>query len=259
MDSAQWDAALAVLGRPHPGALPSLAATVEGIRGAGGVLCEVIAGTPDSRYGARLTFRAARDRDPAAVARAAGFGDHPWGVPDWIGVRTAADGTTRCKAYHRRPPPLGRALIHRGLPDTCVPVMAALDDDGIEIYALSLGDVSWRAFADRCVGPVGGRAPDPGMLLSPRPRGFGVSVRHRDGERTRTTLFAMAKTLPSDERVTAAWTAAMTPTERDSFDLARAAVANLGRRPGRAYQLLAWNYTTGRPDGRAASLNVPPT
>ena len=57
-------------------------------------------GTPASRYGARVTFEG-RGEARAALAATFGIGRHPWGTPDWVGVRVRPDGTRGVKAYHR--------------------------------------------------------------------------------------------------------------------------------------------------------------
>src|SRR4051812_21301067 len=101
-----WPAGLDGLLATHPSAGPSLCTAAAALRSAGGVPFEVIVGTAPG-HGVRVTWRAAEPGGAAALARAAGLADHPWGTPDWIGLRGRADGTARCKAYHRRRPPLG--------------------------------------------------------------------------------------------------------------------------------------------------------
>jgi hypothetical protein len=255
-----WAQALACLVARHPAAMDSLAATVRRLRAAGGVPFEVIAGTPASRYGARITFRGARGSDPVALAAAAGLAAHPWGPPDFIGVRTDADGTTRCKGYHRRPPAMGSTTVHRGLPTGLDPVMAAADSSGIEVYAIQPGELRWETFAQRCLASLGVAPPDAGF--SPRPwpcpRRFAVSARHVAGDLTAVTLYAFPPALPDDEHVATAWTAAMSQDERVDYVAAVAAVASLGRATGRLHALLGWSFGPGGFTSRSASLRVPP-
>ena len=254
-----WAQVLACLAAKHPAALASLGATVERLRAAGGVPFEVIAGTPASRYGARMTFRAAQGCDPAALAAAAGLASHPWGTPEWIGVRTGADGTTRCKGYHRRPPPIGSTTVHRGLPAGLDLVMAAADSEGIEVYAMEPGQIRWETFARRCLAGLGVALPEAGFSPRPLPssRGFAVSARQVAGELTAITLYAFPPALPGDERVADAWTAAMSQDERADYLSAVAAVAALGRAVGRLHAVLAWNFEPSGFSSRAASLRVP--
>lgn len=255
-----WAQALTCLAGRHPAALESLAGIVENLGAAGGVPFEVIAGTPASHYGARITFRAAGGSDPAALAAAAGLAAHPWGTPDWIGVRTSADGTARCKGYHRRPPAMASTAIHRGLPAGAEPVMAALDGEATEVYAVEPGELRWETFAQRCLAGLGvspsqvSFSPRP----RPRPRGFGVSARHVHAELTAITLYAFPVSLAGDEDVAAAWTTAMPDDERMDYAHAVAAVGTLGRTSGRLHGLLSWSFDNSGAASRAASLRLPP-
>ncbi len=250
----QWHLALSALAGAHADATQSLIATVDRLRAAGGALFEVISGAPALRYGARLTFRPVGDR--AAFAVAGGLADHPWGPPDWIGVRTSADGTTRAKAYHRRPPSLDAAIVHRGLPPGSEPVMASLDGDAIEVYAVHGGQLRWDAWVARCL-PIEPDVP-PTFTLVARARGFGLSVRQVAGEVSAVTLFAFPAALPPDERVTAEWTSRLSAADAVAHETALAAVASLGHRVGRRYGLLGWTYELRGFVGRAASLRCPP-
>jgi len=254
-----WARALGSLASAHPAAIPALRSAVARLRSAGGVPFEVIAGTPAEHYGARLTFRAERDGDAALLAASAGLGDHPWGTPDWIGVRTSADGSVRCKAYHRRPPALGFATVHRGLPDGVNPVMAALDADALEIYAVEPGQAPWATFLTRCLAGLG--LNDGGVDFAPRPipraRGFGVSTKEIRGRLTAVTVYAFPTALPEDDRrVTAEWTATMQPQEKAAYLSAVAAVDSIGRRAGRRHGLLAWTFDATGLVSRAASFHA---
>ena len=86
-----WALSLPVLAGRHTDAVPELVERVAELRAAGARLFEVIVGTPVDAYGARLTFRFGGG-DADEVVQRAGLSGHPWGVPDWIGVRTGGDG-----------------------------------------------------------------------------------------------------------------------------------------------------------------------
>jgi hypothetical protein len=255
-----WTEELARLATAHPAALPSLAGVVTALRAVGGVPFEVIAGTPAARYGARITFRPGGD--PVALAGAAGLSDHPWGVPDWIGVRTSADGTVRCKAYHRRPPRLAITTVHRGLPPGLDPVMAARDGDAVEVYALCPGERSWRSFVSESLAPLP-RAARAGEAVTfspvPRParRGFAVSARHEGDVLSAITVYAFPRSLPrADDEVLAAWTEGMAGDERTSFGHAVVSAQRLTDGPGRLVGLLAWTFDANGVSSRAISLQV---
>jgi hypothetical protein len=101
---------------------------------------------------------------------------------------------------------------------------------------------------------VAGFAP----LPWPSQRGFAMSARHVAGELTAVTLYAFPPALPGDERVAAAWTAAMSQDERVDYVSTVAAVTSLGRAAGRLHALLGWSFGPGGFTSRAASLRVPP-
>ena len=254
-DDGGWSLALQALCRPHPAAVDQLCATAGRIRATGAQLFEVVSGTPATSYGARLTFRPGVDQ--RAFDAAAGLSDHPWGPPDWIGVRTRPDGAVHCKAYHRHPPQLAFAQVHRGLPPGSEPVMAALDGGSVEVYAVFPGQISWETFGRQCLVPFGGTPAEPGVRLTARARGFGVSVKQLDETIEAISLFAFAEALPNDDQVTASWLAQLSSDEADQHDVAMGAVASLGKIIGRRHALLAWTYERSGLAGRAASLRAP--
>ena len=256
-DDRIWTLALRALGRPHPGAVDQLGVTVRRLRATGSQLFEVISGTPAATYGARLTFRPGADE--RAFAQAAGLADHPWGPPDWIGVRTKPDGAVQCKAYHRYPPRLSFAQVHRGLPPGTEPVMAALDGERLEVYAVYSGQISWETFGRQCLAAFDGRPVDAGMRLAARARGFGVSVKQFDGNIEAISLYAFSPALPNDDQVTTSWIAQLEADEADQYDVATGAAASLGKVIGRRHALLAWTYEPSGFVGRAASLRAPGT
>ncbi|MDM7853460.1 hypothetical protein [Cellulomonas alba] len=246
-----WALALPVLAGPHVDAVPALLARVAALRGAGAPLFEVVVGTPVAAYGARLTFETGRHE---AVARQAGVGDHPWGPPDWVGLRTAAGGAVRAKAYHRRPP-LVPTLVHRGMPATARPVMAALDGQTTEVYAVLPGATAWERFAAEALAPLGCAPARPGVSIVARAGGCAVSVRHDGDELTGITLFATSDALRPDGAVEAEWLAGMTADEAASHRQRVAAAATVSRTPGRRYRMLAWHYTRAGLVSRAASVH----
>jgi hypothetical protein len=248
-----WALALPVLAGPHVEAVPELVALVADLRGAGARLFEVVVGTPIGAYGARLTFRTGI-RDAADVAARVGLADHPWGVPDWVGLRTGADGAVRAKAYHRRTP-LDATLLHRGLPDSARPVMAARVGRSIEVYAVLPGAMGWQRHATAALEPLGCAPVAPGLSLVARPNGWAVSVRHDGDELSAVTLFATSETLPADGVVEEQWVSGMSVEERQLHGLRVAAAATVSRTPGRRYRMLAWNYTRSGLFSRAVSLH----
>lgn len=258
MDETSWATALQGLVGDDLPALPALEEAVARLRSAGGVPFEVIAGTPRDRYGARITWRAGDPTRAQQLAEAAGLADHPWGAPDWIGVRTTTDGTTHFKPYHRRPPPLGASTVHRGLPVGLEPLMAAQDGSALEVYALQPGQSRWEDFVARALAPLGGPSPD--LVFSPVPlpaaRGFAVSAQHAVEVLQAVTVFAFPASLPSDEAVASAWTERMSTAELADHEAAVAAAHSLGRRQGRRYGLLAWTFRADGTVVRAASLRL---
>lgn len=246
------------------GSSEELLGAVRRLRAAGGVAFEVVAGTPVESYGARITFRPARgsnERERTQLAAVAGLDPHPWGTPDWIGIRSGG-GLIRCKGYHRRPPALGFTRVHRGLIPGVRPVMASLDGDATEIYAIWPGEISWDVFVERALAGFGSEL---WMHLRtsrfppyPRPRrdGFAMSARHVGDRLTTITLYALAPSLPADERIFAEWPAAMTEPEQSAYALAVNAAGRWGHVDGPLHRALAWTFDRSGLVSRAASLRI---
>lgn len=260
-----WALALRVLAGGHQDAVPELVARTAALHAAGARLFEVVVGTPAEAYGARLTFLTGDD--PDAVVGQVGLAGHPWGAPDWIGLRTAADGSVRAKAYHRRPP-LDAVLVHRGLLDTARPVMAAYsggpsrpgrpDEPGrtVEVYAVVPGAMTWDRFAGDALAPLGCRPEPSGVTVVPRADGFALSVRHDGEQLTAITLFATSAGLRADAELEAEWVVGMDVEQADHHRQRMAAVASVSRSAGRRYRMLAWNYTRAGLTGRAVSVHA---
>ena len=214
---------------------------------------EVIAGAPFLRYGPRVTFACGRADvgDPA----------HPWGRPDWLGLRLGPGGSMRLKPYHRRP---GKDVPPhpKGLPDGLQCVMASRDGRATEVYLRQSLAQSWHDFAAACTSVVDRKAPQAllALDLTPRPSAgaFGVGLRWDDDALSAVTVYARARALPPDDEIRGAWSAALDPADRSAYELALAAVRSLGPRPfGGWHSLLAYTFETGGGTHQAASLRVP--
>jgi len=250
----RWQLALTVLAGDHRQAAAEFVTTAAALRGAGARLFEVIVGTPSPEYGGRVTFLTG-EAEPDTVVRLAGLSGHPWGRPDWIGLRTDADGSVRAKAYHRRPP-LDTALVHRGMPEVVRPVMAARSGQTIEVYAMVPGQSTWERFAPAALAPLGCAPEPPGVTIVPRTSGFAVSVRHDAGVLSEITLFATAHALRPDAELAQEWVAGLGPEAVEQHRRQVIAAATLGRVRGRRYRMLAWRYTGEGLVGRAVSIHA---
>lgn len=230
---------------------------IERAAASGAVPFEVIAGTPQARYGARLTFRPRGD--PRPLAAAFGFAEHPWGVPAWVGVRVYPDGTVQAKAYHRLRRLDSRFELPPGLPPGFHPVMASLNQGAIELYLRFAPAVAWSAFAAVCTAPLA--APECAFVPHPRPTPYGycLSLRWCDQQLTAVSLFADERCLPDDATVRDGWSRGMDDPERSAYEMALAGVRSLGARGrGAWHALLGWTFERGGGWHRAASLRVPP-
>jgi hypothetical protein len=223
----------------------------------GAVPFEVIAGTPHTRYGARLTFRPVDD--PRPLAAAFGLEDHPWGLPAWVGVRVYADGTVRAKAYHRLERLDGRFELPVSLPPGLHPVMASLYEGAIELYLFQRLASTWSAFVTACTALVNAPAATFMPYPSPAESGYGLTLCWHGRQVTAMTLLADERCLPDDAAVRRAWSQGMDDVERSAYESALAGVRSLGRRGRHAWHaLLGWTFGQGSWH-RAASLRVPPT
>jgi hypothetical protein len=232
-----------------------LTLSIEKLHKLGAVPFEVIAGTPGERYGARLTFRATGST--AALAEAGGFTHHPWGAPDWLGVRVSRGAGLQVKAYHRLTD-LRRFRLPAGLPAPLYPVMAALHDNAVEVYLRFGACSTWTEFVQRCGGVLG----EVHRPFSPHPRpvesAFCLSLRWQDERLTAVSVFADYRALPDDETIARRWSEGMTERDRTAYELALAGVRSLGRRPFSAWHaMLGWTLESNGSWHRAASLYVP--
>lgn len=244
-----------------PGDPAAFAARLAATLAAGGVPFEVIAGAPAASFGARITLQPAGD--PRALAAAAGLADprapHPWGPPDWVGLRMAADGAVAAKPYHRVAVLDDRFHLPAGAPSGLVPVMAAQQGDQVELYLRRRPATGWPAFAAACARLIGADRPEAEPLPRPAELGFCVSFAWRAGELTAVTLYADSRCLGDDESVGRAWSRGLEELDRESYRRALAAVRSLGRLRGRAWHsMLAWKLGADGTRGRAVSLRVPP-
>jgi len=225
---------------------------------AGGVPFEVIAGAPAGRYGARVTFRSHRGCEDA-VARALGTTVHPWGTPDWMGVRVHPDGRVHCKPYHRVVELDDRFAVVTPFTGTLYPVMASQDNGETELYLRQSHASDWSAFVDRCLAPLTTRSPFT-FALSPHHAAdsFCVSMRWRGSRIDAISVFAADRSLPSDRDIAGAWVAGLDDDDRDAYEAALGGVRSIGPRPRHGWHaMLAWTLEADGRFHRAVSLRVP--
>jgi hypothetical protein len=225
---------------------------------AGGVPFEAIAGTPAARYGARVTFRAQRGCEEA-LARALGTTRHPWGTPDWMGVRVHPDGRVHCKPYHGVVKVDDRFTTVAPFTGTLYPVMASLDNGVTELYLRQSHATEWDAFLTRALAPLTTRSP---FSCAPRPHhapgSFCVSLRWREERIDAISVFADDRSLPADREIAEAWIAGLDATDRDAYEAALGGVRSIGPRPRHGWHaMLAWTLEADGTHHRAASLRVP--
>lgn len=215
---------------------------------------EAVVGTPARRYGPRLTFRVAGGgRFDALAARH----PHPWGAPDWVGLRVR-DEQPRWKFYFARARDLDGAEPPAGAPAGLYPVMAAWHDGGSEVYWRCRSAPRWSSFAARSAALVGADPPECEPLPRPAEHGFALSVRRSGGEISAVTLFADHRCLPDDAATARAWTASMPARERDFYEAALGSVRAFGPRPAHAWHgMLGWTIERDGARHRAASLLMP--
>ncbi len=224
---------------------------------AGGRPFEVIAGTPNIRYGARITFSPAAG-DPRQLAAAFGLERHPWGIPAWIGIRVLQTGA-RAKAYHKFTRLDDRFALPANFPADFYPVMASLDGDATEVYLRARSPRPWDSFAAVCTAPLGGGEFD----FAPRPRSaphaFCLSLRWCRKRLTAISLYADYHALPDEQSTRSAWIAGMTESDARAYEMALIGVRSLGRlRRGAWHAMLAWTLEDNGDWHRSASLRVPP-
>ncbi|MEM7052535.1 MAG: hypothetical protein AAF604_22925 [Acidobacteriota bacterium] len=220
---------------------------------------EVVVGAPDADHGARLTFE--RPADPAPLGDAFGLADHPWGAPDWIGLRWSEKGGLKAKPYHRLEGRESPALPPwpEGAPAGLRAVMASHWQDRTETYYRYAIAGPWSAFVTACLGVLG--APVPATQIVPRPAelGFWVSFGWRREELETVTVGADSRCWSDDHSVAERWSVGLSEGDLESYRRSLAAVRSLGPRPhGGWHNMLAWKCDRRGAFQRAVSLRVPP-
>lgn len=219
--------------------------------------CEVIAGTPRARYGARITLLPPADK--SNFLSAFGLDRHPWGPPNSVGLRTNEKGQLIVKPYHHVVQ-CSSVSFHQKLTGQMAPILAALHEGATENYFLYTGSSPWDEFVGLCLAGLGTRPPQVNFQPSPRfsPRSFGAGVLSREGEVKAITVYAYYRALPDDETISRLWTQDMCDTEREAYELTLAAVRSCGaRRFGAWHAVLAWTFEPGNVWHKAASFHFP--
>ena len=250
-----WNVLLRSLSLPCGATLPALTEGVKLIAQEDpSIPFEAVVGTPAGRYGPRLTFRHREGGRFTGLAARAG---HPWGAPDWVGVRVR-DGRPHLKFYFARARGLGDADPPAGAPDDLHPVMAAREGDREEVYWRCRRATGWRTFAQRCAALAGAEPPECRPLPRPAEYGFALSVARTRGAITAVTLFADHRCLPGDAETARQWAASMPEQEQRFYEAALGGVRALGPRPRHGWHgMLGWTLDAGGGSSRAASLLVP--
>jgi len=217
---------------------------------------EVIAGTPRSYYGARVTFLTALD--PQQFLAAFGLDKHPWGVPQWVGLRLSNQAGVVAKAYH------SGAMENSALPfdlnfiARLDPIMSSLHDGSVERYFRFTGTTSWQEFAATCAAPLSSRLPEFEPAPKPVPSAFCLSVQTHLEAIEAITVLADYRALPDDESIARAWTRNMPAEEADAYQLAYAAIRSCGtRRLGSWHAMLSWTVNHSGEWRKAVSLRFP--
>jgi hypothetical protein len=219
---------------------------------------EVIAGSPHSRYGARVTLQHPTWED-GALGRAFGFANHPWGPPRWVGLRIGASGQLRTKAYHQLTRLDDRFPLPSDFPADLDPVMAALDGEATEVYLRKRLPCPFEQLARACLAGLGAEPPLAEPLPRPRASGLCVSLRREAGRTSAVTLYADWRTLPRDQEIERVWSAGLGEADRLAYQLAVAGVRSTGFLPrGNWHAMLAWTVEADGTRHRAVSLTVPP-
>jgi hypothetical protein len=217
---------------------------------------EVIAGTPAACYGARITFRLPQSKHP--ILAEFGLADHPWGDPEWIGLRVTVDGELIAKAYHARVKPCHLRRHLEPLRPFLYPVMASLHRGIREDYFRCHSLLNWSEFVTTSAGSLGTFAthfePEPQPVMS----AFCVSTGVQ-GESLRViTVFADHRSLPDDESIRTLWTKDMSASDAEAYELALAGVRSCGaRRFGSWHAMLSWTLERDGSCHKAASLRFP--
>jgi hypothetical protein len=221
----------------------------------GAVPFEVIAGTPTARYGGRVTFRLPAAK--AAFLAAFGLDCHPWGEPNWVGLRDASGAGVAAKAYHAISGVESLPFEPR-FAEHLYPVMASLYQCGREDYLRFKGACDWGEFARACFAPLGGASIAFAPVPSSKDSAFCVSVRVRDGILEAITVLADFRALPDDDTIRHLWAQDMSEAEAGAYELALAAVRSCGRRRlGGWHEMLSWTVERDGTWHKAASLRFP--
>ena len=221
----------------------------------GAVPFEIIAGTPAARYGARVTFRLPASK--AAFLSTFRLSRHPWGEPDWVGLRSTPGGGIAAKAYHAIDT-IESLPFQQRLTEHLYPVMASLHQRGREDYLRFRGVCDWRPFAEACLAPLGGASITFAPVPSSKESAFCVSVRVREGILEAITVLADFRALPDDETIRHLWAQNMTKADAEAYELALAGVRSCGRRRlGGWHAMLSWTVERNGTWHKAASLRFP--
>jgi len=223
----------------------------------GAVPFEVIAGTPKSRYGTRITLRLPSDK--SQFMRDFGLDGHPWGLPEWVGLRTHGAGPLVVKAYHQKPP-VAPISFEEKLRSRLDLVMASLHSSFTETYWRFRGDCLWPEFVRMCLDGFSAGKPYYDFLPTPDsvPASFCVSEKCEGGRVQSVSLFADYRALPDDATISQLWTQDMPEQERQAYELALAAVRSTGqRRLGTWHAMLCWTLESSGGWHKAASLLFP--
>lgn len=255
----QWrDLLAACLGGEQPQTVAQLSREMARACAARARPFEVITGSPSRRYGARVTFEVpAAERD--GVAAVLGLGAHPWGAPDWVGLRMSTRGEAAWKAYHRFDRVAGAIDLPLALPQAFIPVMAARHDGIDELYFRRGPAIEWSAFVDEVCAVTRIGAIPPSCRPWPRARAnsFCLSVKFDHHTVIAISFFADDRALPDDRVIAADWIAGMDAEDCAAYEAALACVRASGPRPARGWHaLLAWTFEPAAGWSRAASLRV---
>ncbi len=259
----RWDVLAACIGAAQPATVACLVQEIARVRAAGARPFEVIAGAPHHRYGARITFETSEaNRERAAAA--SGLPAHPWGAPDWIGLRVSPAGDVVWKAYHRFDRVASLVAVPPQLPPTLVPVMAARHGGTEELYFRRGEAGAWLPFVDDVCRAMRMDLTrfEPGVpAFRPLPReranSFCVSVKFDHDHATAISLFADDRALPHDRTIAAEWAASLAAGDRLAYEAALAGVRALGPPPPRGWHaMLAWTVDARHGWSQAASLRI---
>jgi hypothetical protein len=232
-----------------------LATAIEKTCSLGATPFEVIAGTPHRMYGARITFVVPPEN--GKILAEWGLSNHPWGAPQWIGLRSNEKGHLRAKGYYKLAK-LDRLPFARDFAKNFSPVMSSVQDDVIETYARFHGSSEWIPFVRACTQPLSKHLPD----FQPLPRSVGesfcVSVKSRCDSIQAISVFADYRALPEDDTIRHLWSRDMSCEEQESYELTLAGVRSCGRRRlGSWHAMLGWTLESSGVWHKAASLRFP--